>query len=60
MSKHCEAVKLVYLCAWREFIRNVENTLAMSKLMHRLCVSSFLVKNAEWFMVSVAVVLQEC
>ena len=26
--------KLVSVCVLREFIRNVENTLAMSKLMH--------------------------
>ena len=27
--------KLVCVCVLREFIRNAENTLAMSKLMHR-------------------------
>ena len=27
--------KLVSVCVLREFIRNAENTLAMSKLMHR-------------------------
>ena len=48
------------VCVLREFIRNAENTLAMSKLMHRKC---FLILGQEyrWFVVSIAVVgvLQE-
>ena len=39
-----------------------KNTLAMSKLMHRQCISTFLVnKLCRWFVVSITEgVLQEC